>query len=337
MTRLALALTIGLALILAACAPFTSGPPTPILSTVSIETVETVEPVIITPLPPDYTPPPAPTPTPIPTLPGGLGPTDLKYRILDQFPDFFFCDPDYYPVPREDELELARQRFPEIQSDSEEFDAILAHNNLVGVSTFTDDQKLLVYREHKKLAAIQLELAGDAYQFQIQVAKTEGEGELVTGLVDGQGSITVLQRTASIATCPICLAAGTLIDTPAGPLPVQSLRLGMQVWTLDAAGGRIARPLVQIGKTIVPAGHQVLHLVLDNGRELWVSPGHPTAEGLTVGQLQAGDPLSGGIILSAERVRYTGSATYDLLPAGETGFYWANGILLSSTLKPLER
>jgi hypothetical protein len=45
-----------------------------------------------------------------------------------------------------------------------------------------------------------------------------------------------------------------------------------------------------------------------------------------------GDSLDGGIILSAERARYTGSATYDLLPAGETGFYWANGILIASTL-----
>jgi hypothetical protein len=26
-------------------------------------------------------------------------------------------------------------------------------------------------------------------------------------------------------------------------------------------------------------------------------------------------------------------ATYDLLLAGDTGFYWANGVLLASTLK----
>jgi hypothetical protein len=192
--------------------------------------------------------------------------------------------------------------------------------------------KLLVYQEHKKLAAIHFELAGNTYQFQIQVAKTEGEGELITGLIDGQGSINILQRTPSFATCPICLAAGTLIDTPAGLIPVQSLRLGMLVWTMDAAGGRIARPLIQIGKTVVPADHRVIHLVLDDGRELWVSPGHPTAEGLTVGQLQIGNAFAGGVVLSAERVRYAGSATYDLLPGGETGLYWANGILLASTL-----
>ena len=265
-----------------------------------------------------------------------LGTTELKYIVLAMFPDFFFCDPDYYPVVQADEQELARQRFPELQADLEEFNAILAQNDLVGVSTLNDEQKLLIYREHKKLAAIPFELTKNSFQFQIQVAKNEGEAELVTGLIDNQGSITVLESVASIATCPICLAIGTRIDTPAGPLPVQNLRLGMQVWTLDPAGERIVRPVVQIRKTIVPADHPVVHLVMVDGRELWASPGHLTAGGLTVGQLQAGDMFSGGSILSAERVRYTGSATYDLLPAGETGFYWANEILLASTVKSLD-
>jgi hypothetical protein len=31
-------------------------------------------------------------------------------------------------------------------------------------------------------------------------------------------------------------------------------------------------------------------------------------------------------------VPYDGTRTYDLLPAGATGTYWANGVLLSSTL-----
>jgi len=266
-----------------------------------------------------------------------LGPTELKYRLLAQYPDFFFCDPDYYPIAREDELQLALQRFPELQANAEEFNAILAHNNLSGTSTFTNDQKLLIYQDHKKLAAIPFELRGNSYQFQIQAAKTEGQGELITGLVDSQGAITVLQSTPSCATCPICLASGTLIDTPAGPLPVERLRPGMLVWTEDAAGSRIARPLVQIGRTIVPANHRMVHLVLEDGRQLWVSPGHPTPAGLTVGQLRVGDVFSGGVIRSVERVRYRGSDTYDLLPAGDTGFYWANGILLASTLRSLHR
>jgi hypothetical protein len=71
---------------------------------------------------------------------------------------------------------------------------------------------------------------------------------------------------------------------------------------------------------------------LDDGRELWVSAGHPLGDGRIVGQLQPGDVLDGAVVLSAERVAYRGGATYDLLPAGETGFYWANGILMGSTM-----
>jgi len=340
MPRLALALTVGLALLLAACAPLTPGTSGSTSPVESMASVATVEPDFFTPLPPDYTPPPTPLPatlTPIPPLPGGLNPAELKYRLLAQFPDLFFCDPDYYPVARQDEMALAQQRFPELQANLEEFNAILAHNGLAGVSTFTDDQKLLIYRQHKKLAAIQLELAGDSYRFQMQVAKTEGAGELVSGLIDSQGKISVLKRTASIAACPICLATGTLIDAPSGPLPVQSLRLGMTVWTLDSAGRRIARPIIRLGATIAPTNHRVVHLVLDDGRELWVSPGHPMPDGFTIGHLQVGQAFAGGMILSMERLRYTGQATYDLLPAGETGFYWANGILLASSLRSAER
>jgi hypothetical protein len=338
-------LLIGVALALTACASVsteTTPVITPIVATVIVGTASAVSggPISITSLPPDSTAPAtaAPsTPTPIPTIPGGLGPTELKYRLLAQFPDFFFCDPDTYPVAHADELERARQLFPELQADAQEYNAILAHNNLAGLATFSDDQKLLIYRQYKKLAAIQFQLTPAGYQFQLQVAKPQGGGELVSGLIDGQGVITVQQRTPSIATCPVCLAIGTLIDTPAGALPVQDLRVGMPVWTLDKTGDRVAQPLLRFSRTIVPANHQVVHLVLQDGRALWVSPGHPTADGRRVGQLQAGDSLDGSWVRSVDRVPYAAPATYDLLPAGDTGFYWANGVLLGSTMADLTK
>ncbi|MCI0394616.1 MAG: Hint domain-containing protein [Chloroflexi bacterium] len=345
MTRLYCLLMIGLAITLAACSPEasptdvprpTAGPlSTATATSTSTATAITLRPTVGTAIVPEpgtpgtYVPP---TQTPVPTLPGGLSPTELKYRLLEQFPDFFFCDPDYYPIQWGDELERARQRFPELQANTEEFNAILAHNNLAGLTTFSDEQKLLIYREHKKLAAIQFQLAGSGYRFQIQVAKTEGQGELVSGVIDAQGVITVEERTPTFVTCPICLAAGTLISTPAGPVPVQSLRPGMLVWTVDKTGARVARPLVRLSQTAVPATHQVVRLVLADGRQLWLSPGHPTTDGRTAGQLQVGDSLDGAVIVAAGRVPYAGLATYDLLPAGDTGFYWANGVLLASTL-----
>ncbi len=107
----------------------------------------------------------------------------------------------------------------------------------------------------------------------------------------------------------------------------------MLVWTIDIAGKRVASPVTMVGKTIVPSNHQVVHLVMNDGRELWVSPDHPTIDGRRIGQLHLNDPLDGGSIKSIDRVAYFNSATFDLLPAGATGFYWANGILIASTLK----
>lgn len=129
-----------------------------------------------------------------------------------------------------------------------------------------------------------------------------------------------------------CLPAQTRIDTPLGPMPVAELQVGDSVWTIDAAGQRVAASILKVGRTPVPASYEVLHLVLADGRDLWASAGHPTADGRRLGDLSVGDTLDGALITVAERVPYGQPATYDLLPSGETGFYWANGIRLASTL-----
>jgi Hint domain-containing protein len=133
--------------------------------------------------------------------------------------------------------------------------------------------------------------------------------------------------------CPICLAIGTRIATPSGDVPVEDLRLGDFIWTLDAGGARVAVALVAVGRAPVPPAHEVTRLVLSDGRALDVSPGHPDAAGRAVGKLVAGDPYDGAVVVSADRVRYDGGATFDVRPAGDTGLYWANGVLLASTLR----
>ena len=114
---------------------------------------------------------------------------------------------------------------------------------------------------------------------------------------------------------------------------MQLLRVGDVVWTTDATGARIAAALVEIGSTPVPSTHRVVRLALADGRVVFVSPGHPTADGRHVGDLTAGDSLDGARIASVERVAYAGGATYDILPGGATRAYWANGVLLGSTLR----
>jgi hypothetical protein len=76
----------------------------------------------------------------------------------------------------------------------------------------------------------------------------------------------------------------------------------------------------------------MVHLVLRDGRELLVSPGHKTADGRALGSLKQGDEVDGSTVTRWQLVPYAGERTYDILPAGATGHYWANGILLSTTL-----
>ena len=326
-----LAFTI-IVLFLAACAPSApaAGIPTPIVITAEMSTV-----VAETPGPPP-TEGPSPTPVPatlIPTLPASsLSPTELKYRVLDQFPDFFFCDPDLYPVARDNELALAKQRFAELQANPEEFEAILSHTNISGSPFFTDEQKLQIYREHKKLNAIFFELVEDTYQFQIQTGTEGQQGSFITGTIDANGTIEVQKQESSFPSCPICLAAGTLIDTPRGAVAVENLRLGDPVWTINGAGERVSGKILQLGSANVPANHQVIHLILSDGRELWASPGHPIADGQRLRDVRLNDSIDGARVILVERLPYDESQTYDLLPSGDTGFYWANGILMGSTL-----
>lgn len=132
--------------------------------------------------------------------------------------------------------------------------------------------------------------------------------------------------------CPICLAESTLIDTPYGPIPVQDLQIGTPIWTVNRLGQRVPGIVLKIGITPAPPDHQVVHLILNDSRELFVSPGHSTIDGRTVGDLVAGDLYDGVSVVSTELVAYGKSATYDILPSGDTGFYWANSILIGSTL-----
>ncbi len=287
---------------------------------------------------PEGTLPPYPTPEPptaVPTLPqASLSPAQLKYRLLAQFPNFFFCDPDYYPIARADEGQLAVARFPQIQADQQTFQVILAHLGLTGITSFTDAQKLQIYREYKRLNALRLQVAGDKYEFQFMTGGDGQQGLQIQGTIDGSGNITVRQKTPGFATCPICLAVHTRIDTPNGPMLVEDIQTGDVVWTLNASGLRVAAPVVQVLRVPVSAGHLLVHVVLADGRELWASPGHPTADGRVLADLRPDDWLDGSRVVRADAIPYDGAATYDILPAGSTGTYWADGILMGSTLHP---
>jgi hypothetical protein len=131
----------------------------------------------------------------------------------------------------------------------------------------------------------------------------------------------------------ICLASGDRIATPTGPALVSQLHAGNMVWTLDGAGRRVAAPVLIVTHVPAPAGHHVLRVRLADGRVVEASAGHPTADGRQVGDLKPGDSLDNSRLVGVERISYVGD-TWDLLPAGPSGAYWANDVLLGSTLWP---
>lgn len=270
--------------------------------------------------------------------PSGLAQAQLKYRIVDRFGPLAFCDPDYYPVARADEGALAHERLPDIEKDAPTFGAILVHLGISTNSPYSGDQELAIYREWKMLNALRLDPQGAAFHFNgvfvgFGSPTTTGMNR-VDGTVDRQGTVTVASSTPSgRPPCPICLARGTRIATPSGETLVEELHVGDVVWTRNAAGVRVAAALVEIGSTPVPATHRVVELRLADGRAVSVSPGHPTADGRKVGDLAAGDLYDGAVVTSAELMPYAGGATFDLLPGGGIGVYWANGVLLRSTLR----
>lgn len=132
---------------------------------------------------------------------------------------------------------------------------------------------------------------------------------------------------------PICLSGDTHIGTPGGDIAVKDAKEGMSVWTIDERGQKIASVIMLTGKTSAPVGHKVVHIQLSDGRNLYVSPGHKIADGRKMGELRGGDTLQDATVLSANLIPYMEEYTYDILPAGATGMYFANGILLQSTLR----
>ncbi|HYM50514.1 MAG TPA: hypothetical protein VET65_08045 [Candidatus Limnocylindrales bacterium] len=274
---------------------------------------------------------PTPSGSPSPTPAGSaLSQVELKYRLLAQVGPIAYCDPDSYPVGRPVTPDYVRQRLLGIQStDAQTYQDILNHYRLTG--TLTDAQQLMVYTDYKRLAALRLTASGTGYDFDYFVGQGGNAPSLRTkGTIDQYGSISVASQIPGRFACPICLTAGTMIDTPNGAVPVATVKVGTIVWTVGSNRLRQAAPVLRVSST--PGGPGFLvHLTLADGRELWASPKHPLPDGRRVGDLLRGDPVDGSRVVLAQLLA-SSAATYDLLPAGATGAYWADGILLASTL-----
>jgi len=129
-----------------------------------------------------------------------------------------------------------------------------------------------------------------------------------------------------------CLPETARIATPHGDVAVTALRAGDEVWTVDRDGARIASRILVVSSVPVTAPHAIVELTLADGRVARASAGHPSATGAPLGNLAPGDRLDRTAITATRTLAYGGARTWDLLPDGPTGAYWADGVLLGSTL-----
>ena len=138
-------------------------------------------------------------------------------------------------------------------------------------------------------------------------------------------------------TCPtgcaacVCAAPATPIATPRGDRPIAALKVGDLVYSMDH-GTLAAVPIARVHREPVTAAHRMVEVRLAEGTILRISPRHPTADGRQFGDLAAGDRLDGIPVLGATLVAYDDPYTYDILPASDSGTYFAGGALIGSTL-----
>ena len=131
--------------------------------------------------------------------------------------------------------------------------------------------------------------------------------------------------------CAVCASPDTPIATPDGDRRIADLQVGDLVYTVEDDAIRPA-PLLRVSRTLV-ADHHVVRVKVGGGRVLELSPGHPTADGRTFGDLRPGARLDDAAVESVEVVPYRHPYTYDILPMSRSGSYFAAGMLIGTTLK----
>jgi hypothetical protein len=127
-----------------------------------------------------------------------------------------------------------------------------------------------------------------------------------------------------------CIAEGTAIDTPSGPVRIEELTVGHEVWTLAPSGSREPGRILARHEANAP---EVLEIELEDGTLLRATSLHPIATSrgwVEAGQLRAGDAAEGreGVRTIASLHPRAGPVrVYDLEVEPNANFY-ASGILV---------
>ena len=266
----------------------------------------------------------------VPGLPGvPRSPAELKFAVIAEVGGPLVCTGWGLPNPAFSPY----SEYPRIVSNLPTYLAILRHTKLPP-GPLTNDQIITVYRAWLNLEAVQLNWRGAYYDFR-EFPGPGPSSALVNdtvGKVDLFGRVYDVHEGPEMSACPICLPGAARVATPDGPVPVAQIKEGMRVWSVDGQGRRLAAVVIQTVVRNDAPGSRLVRIVLVDGRELTASPPHRLADGRALGSLRPGDQIDGARVLRVDAVSDSGGRTYDLLPSGETGEYWADGILLQSTL-----
>lgn len=127
---------------------------------------------------------------------------------------------------------------------------------------------------------------------------------------------------------PICLSPDTKISMKGMKKRVADINEGDIVLSNDE------EPVKVIKTSMVEVkNHKILKVTFNDATVLEISPGHPTSEGRLFKDLKVGDFVDKKMIVIIKEIPYKYKYTYDILPDSKTGNYYANGVLIGSTLK----
>lgn len=161
-------------------------------------------------------------------------------------------------------------------------------------------------------------------------------GELCCSVPGPIGEVLGCSPPSPEGTCPkgcigcVCASPDTPIATPTGDRPIAELAPGDLVYSVRGQAIE-AVPILRVNK-VAARDHHVVHVVLDTGAALDISPRHPTADGRTFADLKPGDHLDRALVIDVSLIPYTHPFTHDILPDSNTGTYFARGALIGSTL-----
>ena len=129
-------------------------------------------------------------------------------------------------------------------------------------------------------------------------------------------------------TLPLCLSPDTRIKTPGIQKRIADIIIGDKVISENGE-------IVKVKKTtqVEVRKHKILKITFNDATILEISPGHPTGDGKEFNDLKIGSYLDGRMVIKIKKVPYNYKYTYDILPDSKSGKYYANGILVGSTLK----